>query len=225
MSTDVVIEIVNGGFVFSCPFCKGSGVFGIDLIKENFGKAVIKNCPNCSADVTLDSLKIEGTIMLFTAGNPNLKNPLKEEIEKLQSTPSTADPEIEVKMEEGDFILVVDREKKYREEISQIFSSLAKVDAYDGSDGAERFIMDRADSSTLIIMDVFLGNSTFIDVLNGIKDDKRASNIPIIIVYPKKKDKPIIERMTSNYPQIKRIVLKEDLLKKLNEFTKKFMQK
>jgi CheY-like chemotaxis protein len=189
----------------------------------------IRTCPICWRDVLLDPLKIEGTVRLMMAENPGLNNPLEVEI----------DDEIEVEIFEvarpvkaggediavDDLILVVDSEETYRADIEKIFSGIAVVEAYGGAQGADTFIMERVESTTLVIMDVYLGDGTFMDILNAVKGDERASKVSVILVYPIRKDKPVIEEMAKQYPQVKRIIHKEDLLKRLTELSEKLPKK
>lgn len=223
MIKDVLIDVKNDSIIFSCPYCKGPGVFPIDMVRGLFGKNSSRECPLCGSMAAFDSTKIEGTLRLLTADNPKLVNPLESEIEAAIKPKSAADKGKPVKEDElklgGNLILVLDREETYREDIKKIFSGLSDVEAYGGCKGAADFIKKRAGRTTIMIMDVFLGDGTFIEVLDGIKDDERASKIPVIIVHPARKDRPVIEQMSYPYSQIKRIVYKDSLLGRLEEIS------
>lgn len=225
MVKDVLIDVKDGLIIFSCPYCRGPGVFLIDMVKGLFGKNTASRCPLCGSMTAFDSAKIEGTLRLLTAGDPKLENPLESEIEAAINPKTATDKGEAARKDElklgGDLILVLDREETYREDIRKIFSGLSKVEAYGGCKGAAEFIKERANKTTLMIMDVFLGDGTFIEVLNGIKDDEKASKIPIIIVHPARKDRPVIEQMSYPYSQIKRIIYKDSLLERLEEISSK----
>ena len=229
MPEEVVLEVHDGWIVFSCPSCSRRGVFSPQVVQEISESDNIRTCPICWRDVLLDPLKIEGTVHLMMAENPGLNNPLEVEI----------DDEIEVEIFEvarpvkaggediavDDLILVVDSEETYRADIEKIFSGIAVVEAYGGAQGAEKFIMERAESTTLVIMDVYLGDGTFMDILKAVKGDDQSSKVSVILVYPIRKDKPVIEEMAKQYPQVKRIIHKEDLLKRLTELSEKLPKK
>ena len=229
MPEEVIIEVHDGWIVFSCPSCSRKGVFSPEVAQEVSESDTIRTCPICWTEVLLNPLKIEGTVHLMMAEDPNLNNPLEVEI----------DEEIEVEIFEvarplksggedsavDDLILVVDSEETYRADIEKIFSGIAVVEAFGGAQGADAFIVGRAESTTLVIMDVYLGDGTFMDVLNAVKPDDRSSQVPVILVYPIRKDKPVIEEMAKQYPQVKRIIHKEDLLKRLSELSEKLPKK
>lgn len=229
MPDEVIIEVHDGWIVFSCPSCARKGVFSPQVAQEVSESDNIRTCPFCWGDVLLDPLKIEGTVCLMMAENPDLNNPLEVEI----------DEEIEVEIFEvakpaktggenstvDDLIVVVDSEETYRADIEKIFSGIAVVEAFGGAQGADKFILERAEATTLVIMDVYLGDGTFMDILNAVKWDDHSSKVPVILVYPIRKDKPVIEEMAKQYPQVKRIIHKEDLLKRLTELSEKLPKK
>jgi CheY-like chemotaxis protein len=222
MIKDVLIDVRNGSIIFSCPYCKGPGVFPIEMVRGLFGKNSSRECPLCGSMAAFDSVKIEGTLRLLIADNPKLVNPLESEMEAaIKPKPAKED---ELKLG-GNLILVLDREETYREDIKKIFSGLSDVEAYGGCKGAADFIKERAGRTTIMIMDVFLGDGIFIEVLDGIKDDDKASKIPVIIVHPARKDRPVIEQMSYPYSQIKRIVYKDSLLGRLEEISSKIPKK
>jgi PleD family two-component response regulator len=229
MPEEVIIEIHDGWIVFSCPLCSRTGVFSPWVVQDVTEADNIRTCPICWEEVLFDPAKMEGTVHLMMAENPSLNNPLEVEI----------DDEIEVEIFEvarptkaggedstvDDLIVVVDSEETYRADIEKIFSGIAVVEAYGGAQGADAFIVQRAESTTLVIMDVYLGDGTFMDILNSVKSDDRSSQVPVILVYPIRKDKPVIEEMAKQFPQVKRIIHKEDLLKRLAELSEKLPKK
>jgi CheY-like chemotaxis protein len=230
MPSDVVLEKKEGWIVFSCPACTETGVFPPELVRSVSYEKESYRCPRCKAEVVFDVSKIEGTIHLMTTEDPALIDPLNVEIDEGVEVEITdvVTPHAQQAMEEDagrDLILVVDQEETYRKGIKDVFSGLAEVHAFGGSKGAPGFIQDRAVGATLIIMDVFLGDGTFVEVLEGIKDNEAAANIPAIIVHATRKDRPVIEQMSLAYPQVKRIIYKEELLKRLSEIAEKLLKK
>ena len=77
MIKDVLIDVKAGLIIFSCPYCRGPGVFPVDMVKDLFGKNTSRECPLCGSMAAFDSVKIEGTLRLLTADNPKLENPLE----------------------------------------------------------------------------------------------------------------------------------------------------
>src|SRR4030042_50244 len=108
MASDVTITIINSVIVFSCPACKRTGGFPLELIREMKGETINYPCGHCGAAAGFGSARVEG---------------------------------------------------------------------YGGSKGAAEFIITHAKQAILVILDVYLGDGTFMDVLGGIKADEKAANI------------------------------------------------
>ncbi|MBN2224576.1 MAG: hypothetical protein JW765_07885 [Deltaproteobacteria bacterium] len=221
MASDVVITIINNVIVFSCPSCNKTGGFPLALIREMSGETISYPCGHCNAEAAFDSARIEGTVRLMKKDDPGLKGPF------------------EVKFTEGsligggsgsggagaadrDVIVVIDSDESFRTDIGTIFEGLARVEAYGGSKGAAEFIVSHAQGAILMIIDVYLGDGTFIDILGAIKANEKAAGISTILVHPTRKDRVIIEQMVLPFPQVKRIIHKDDLLKRLAEVADKF---
>ena len=83
-----------------------------------------------------------------------------------------------------DVIVVIDSDETYRKDISTIFEGLARVEAYGGCRGRSSSSTRTPSRRILMILDVYLGDGTFIDVLAGIKADEKAANISTIVVHP-----------------------------------------
>ena len=128
-------------------------------------------------------------------------------------------------MPEKDTIIVIDCEQVFREDIKVVFSEIAGVEAFDGSKGASDFIKKNSERTLLIIIDVFLGDTSCMTVLDEIEGDDSASKIPIIVFYTSREDEDVIKDMLSQYKQVKFIIHKEDLMKKLIELSMKLPKK
>ena len=111
--------------------------------------------------------------------------------------------------------MVIDNNGSMRDDIAIIFSEIARVKEHGASLGAVRFIREWIDAANLIIMEVFLGDGTCFDVLERMKGDEALSKIPVIVVSTSKEDEPIIKRELSSYPQVKFVIYKHELMKKL----------
>lgn len=223
MASDVIIDIINNVIVFSCPSCKKTGGFPLELIREMRGETIAYPCGHCGAEAAFDSSRIEGTVRLMKTDNPGLKGPFDVKFKEgsliggdLPPGAGTADQDV---------IVVVDSDESFRTDIGTIFEGLARVEAYGGSKGAAEFIIKHANRVILMILDVYLGDGTFIDILGGIKASEKAAKISTIVVHPTRKDRVIIEQMVLPFPQVKRIIHKDDLLKRLTELAEKFPRK
>jgi hypothetical protein len=221
MAPDVVITIINNVIVFSCPSCSRTGGFPLELIREMKNESITYWCGHCGAQAEFDSARIEGTIRLMKKDNPNLKGPfdVKFKEESLIGGDSALSAG---KAADQDVIVVIDSDESFRTDIGTIFEGLARVEAYGGSNGAAEFIIKHAKQAILMILDVYLGDGTFIDILGGIRENEKAAKISTIVVHPTRKDRVIIEQMVLPFPQIKRIIHKDDLLKRLTELAEKF---
>jgi hypothetical protein len=223
MAPDVVITIVNQVIVFSCPSCGKTGGFPLELIKEMKEEVIPYPCGHCAADASFDSARIEGAIRLMKKDDPALKGPF--DVKFVEQSLMQGDAAPGDGSSSRDVIVVVDSDESFRTDISKIFAGLAQVEAYGGSKGAADFIARHAAGAILMIIDVYLGDGTFIDVLSGIRENEKASKISTIVVHPTRKDRVIIEQMVLPFPQVKRIIHKDDLLKRLAELAEKFPKK
>lgn len=220
MASEVVITIINNVIVFSCPSCKKTGGFPLELIKEMTVETITYPCGHCNEGASFDSARIEGTIRLMKKDNPGLKGPFDVKFTEGSLIGGDAKPGAGGGVE--DVIVVIDSDESFRTDIGTIFKGLARVEAYGGSKGASEFIGTLADQAILMILDVYLGDGTFIDILGAIKANERAAKISTILVHPTRKDRVIIEQMVLPFPQVKRIIHKDDLLKRLTELADKF---
>jgi hypothetical protein len=125
----------------------------------------------------------------------------------------------------ADLILVVDREDSFRDDIWIIFSDIARVEGYRGAMGAAQYIKKRKDEITIIMMEVNLGDGSCFSVLDALRDGSGAEKIPTIVAYADKGELDIIKRGVSSYPQIKAVVQKEELVKKMIELSIKIVKK
>ncbi len=221
MASDVVITIINNVIVFSCPSCSGTGGFPLALVQEMSDESINYWCGHCGAEAVFDSARIEGTIRLMKKDNPALKGPFDVKFKEgalIEDKPAPSGGGAS----EQDVIVVIDSDESFRTDIGTIFEGLARVEAYGGSKGAAEFIVAHAKRAILMILDVYLGDGTFIDILGAIKANEKAANISTIVVHPTKKDRAIIEQMVLPFSQVKRIIHKDELLKRLAEVAEKF---
>jgi len=151
--------------------------------------------------------------------DPNLKGPF--DVKFTEGSLMQRDP-AKAGAADRDVIVVIDSDETFRKDIGKIFDGLARVEAYGGSKGAAEFIIKHADQAILMILDVYMGDGTFIDVLSGIKGDEKAGKISTIVVHPTRKDRVVIEQMVLPFNQVKRIIHKDDLLKRLTELADRF---
>ncbi len=234
MAPDILINIVNSVIVFTCPSCGKTGGFGLEEIRKmgRAGESAVYPCGHCGAEASFDSATIEGTVRLMKKDNPGLRGPFGvkfEEASEIRVRPvgSPGEGGKGAGPAAGDHgvIVVIDSDESYRKDVQVIFEGLARVKAYGGSKGAVDFIKKWAQEAILMIIDVYLGDGTFIDVLGGLKESEEASKISTIVVHPTRKDRAIIEQMVLPYPQVKRIIHKDELLKRLSEVAEKFPKK
>lgn len=223
MIQDVVIEVRGKRVVFSCPACHSPDIFSAEMIKKITGKNVARKCPICNSMAAINKPKVEAALEQEISRNPRLENPLEDAISKeipdeIKSPPIPAEDDKE-SIPEGDLILVLDYEESFREDVRVIFSGIANVKAHGASLGAVRFIKMHLGHITLIIMDVYLGDGTCFDVLERLKDDEEATKVPVIVVSSSKEDEKMIKESLSSYPQVKFIIQKEGLMKKMIELS------
>jgi hypothetical protein len=233
MASEVLINIVNKVIVFTCPSCSKTGGFPLEKIKTMQGESADYPCGHCNAGITFDSAKIEGAVRLMKRDDPSLAGPY--DVKFVESPDIGVEAGVpaangSARAGAGDnghgVIIVIDSDEMYRKDILKIFEGVARVEAYGGgSKGSVDFINQWAKEAILIIIDVYLGDGTFIDVLNGIKTNDRATKISTIVVHPVRKDRAIIEQMVLPYSQVKRIIHKDDLLKRLTEVADRFPKK
>ena len=223
MAPEVVITIVNKVIVFSCPSCSKTGGFPLELIREMTEETIPYPCGHCGAEAAFDASRIEGTVRLMKKDDPDLKGPF--DVKFTEQSLMQGDAASGGVGSHQDVIVVVDSDESFRTDIGTIFEGLARVEAYGGSKGAAEFIISHAKGAILMIIDVYLKDGTFIDVLGGIKENEKAAKISTIIVHPTRKDRVIIEQMVLPFPQVKRIIHKDDLLKRLTELAEKFPSK
>ncbi len=235
MFKDVIIEVSGGKIVFTCGACKETGTFDIEKVRAITGGNVIKPCPLCKAMIVFNRPYVSGMIRGLLSGNPALENPFSsEEADELPKTVEVEEAPAEVvegvvptpvpeatapteeHIPEGDTILVLDFENSFIEDVRVVFTGIANVDSHGASLGAVKFIKDgMKNNAKLILMDVFLGDGTCFDVLERLKDNEDASAIPVIIVSTTKDDEKMIKGSVAAYPQVKFIIPKGDLMKKL----------
>ncbi len=220
MAPEVVITIVNQVIVFSCPSCGKTGGFPLELIREMTDETIPYPCGHCGAEAAFDASRIEGTVRLMKKDDPGLKGPFDVKFAEGSLMQGDSAPG-----GDQDVIVVIDSDESFRKDIGTIFEGLARVEAYGGSKGAAEFIISHAKRAILMILDVYLGDGTFIDILGGIRENNKAAKISTIVVHPTRKDRVIIEQMVLPFPQIKRIIHKDDLLKRLTELAEKFPSK
>ena len=220
MASDVTISIINSVIVFSCPACKRTGGFPLELIREMKGETINYPCGHCGAEAGFDSARVEGAVRLMKKDDPSLKGPFD-----VKFTEGSLDSTRAGDAADQDVIVVIDSDETFRKDISTIFEGLARVEAYGGCQGAAEFIITHAKQAILVILDVYLGDGTFMDVLSGLKADEKAARISTIVVHPTRKDRVIIEQMVLPFAQIKRIIHKDELLKRLTELADRFPTK
>lgn len=220
MASDVTITIINSVIVFSCPACQRTGGFPLELIREMKGETINYPCGHCGAEAGFDSARVEGTVRLMKKDDPSLKGPFD-----VKFTEGSLDSARAGGAVDQDVIVVIDSDETFRKDISTIFEGLARVEAYGGCQGAAEFIITHAKQAILMILDVYLGDGTFMDVLSGVKGDEKAAKISTIVVHPTRKDRVIIEQMVLPFEQVKRIIHKDELLKRLTELADRFPTK
>ena len=223
MPPEVVITIVNKVIVFSCPSCGKTGGFPLALIQEMSNETITYWCGHCGVEAAFDAARIQGAIRLMKKDDPGLKGPF--DVKFTEGNLIQGGSAAGAGAAAEDVIVVIDSDESFRTDIGTIFEGLARVEAYGGSKGAAEFIISNAKQAILLILDVYLGDGTFIDILGGIKEDKKAAKISTIVVHPTRKDRVIIEQMVLPFPQVKRIIHKDDLLKRLTELAEKFPSK
>jgi hypothetical protein len=220
MTSDVVITIINSVIVFSCPACMRTGGFPLELIREMKGETINYPCGHCGAEAAFDSARVEGAVRLMKKDDPSLKGPFD-----VKFTEGSLDSARAGGAADQDVIVVIDSDETFRKDIGTIFEGLARVEAYGGCKGAAEFIITHARQAILVILDVYLGDGTFMDVLSGLKGDEKAAKISTIVVHPTRKDRVIIEQMVLPFAQVKRIIHKDELLKRLKELADRFPAK
>jgi CheY-like chemotaxis protein len=89
MIKDVVIELVRGRIVFSCPHCLQSDVFSPETVAGISRAITAVTCPQCSYMVSLNKSKIEAAVDTIIGEDPLVKNPLEQE----KAEPSAAAPQ------------------------------------------------------------------------------------------------------------------------------------
>lgn len=235
MFKDVIIEVSDGKIVFTCGACKETGTFDIEMVRMITGGNVIKPCPQCKEMIAFNKSHVSGMIRGLMAENPALENPFSSEdaegipktvevekasvevVDEVVATPATKTPVLTKEhIPEGDTILVVDYENTFIEDVRVVFSGIANVESHGASLGAVKFIKEGIEKKAkLILMDVFLGDGTCFDVLDRLMDSEQASAIPVIIVSTTKDDEKMVKGCMSAYPQVKFVIQKGDLMKKL----------
>lgn len=78
MIKDVVIELVRGRIVFSCPHCLAGDVFAPETVTGTSSAITALKCPRCSYMVSLNRGKIEAAVAGIIAKDPLAKNPLEQ---------------------------------------------------------------------------------------------------------------------------------------------------
>ncbi|MBN1574355.1 MAG: hypothetical protein JW984_14240 [Deltaproteobacteria bacterium] len=224
MFKDVIIEVIGGEIVFTCGACKRPGSFDTEMVRAITGSNVVKPCPLCKAMITFNRKVVLDEIERLMSRDPSLENPLivddleyPEEESAVEATdekpaPKTADGE---EIQGGEAILVLDFEDSFINDVKVVFAGIANVKSHGASLGAVKFIKDDMENAKLILMDVFLGDGTCFDVLERLKDNKQASSIPVILVSTTEDDEKMIKKTVSGYPQVKFVIQKENLMKKL----------
>lgn len=208
MAKDVILEAKDGLVIFSCPFCKTSGAFPRDVVRGIKDISTSLKCPNCSSMVDFNKYKIVSEFEKLRSENLGLKSHIKKE----------GETEAQDSKHAGNLILVICSKGTIFNEIRQMFSGEASVASHEGSLGAVRFIKSRIKYVALIVMDVFLGDGTCLDVLERIKGDEEVSNIPIVLVTSSIEDDKVIENKLSAYPQVNSVINRGELTYKLRQF-------
>jgi CheY-like chemotaxis protein/uncharacterized C2H2 Zn-finger protein len=230
MIQEVIIEERGGRIVFSCPSCQVHGAFGSDIVSDITDENIVRNCPRCGTLVVFKKPAIESAVKTLLAQNPELTDPLREFAEE-EFTDFTLpsllleEEDEETPIPEGGLILVLDHEESLRYDIKEVFSGIANVEAHGASLGAVRFIRKWLGFVTLILMDVFLGDGTCFDVLDRLKAERATSTIPVIVVSRSEEDTKIIKKSLSFYPQLKFVIQREDLVKKLTGLSEAMKRK
>lgn len=207
MAKDVVLEARDGLIIFSCPFCKTSGAFPRDMVRGIKDISTSLKCPKCDSIVDFNKYKIVSEFEKLKSKNPKLESHIKREDE-------SGDQD---KEQTANLILVICNKGMNYSEIREMFSGEANVAFHEESLGAVRFIKSRIKYVALIVMDIFLGDGTCLDVLERIKGDDEVSNIPIVLVTSSTEDDKIIENKLSPYPQINSVVHRGELTYKLRQ--------
>ena len=224
MFKDVIIEVIGGEIVFTCGACKKPGSFDTEMVRAITGSNVVKPCPLCKGMITFNRKAMLDEIDRLMSRDPSLENPLivndlayPEEESGAVTTDKKSDPESaeEEEIPGGDAILVLDFEDSFISDVKVVFDGIANVKSHGASLGAVKFIKDDMENAKLILMDVFLGDGTCFDVLERLKDNERASSIPVILVSTTEDDEKMIKKTVSGYPQVKFVIQKENLMKKL----------
>lgn len=225
MIKEVNIKVKKGRIVFSCPSCEMPEAFPADKVKKIAVTKVALKCPNCDAMATFNMPKIRAAISELISKDPRLENPILKKAEDEAPTDQRGKgaplPPDQILRPKGNMILMVDYGETFRDAVKMIFSNIAHVEAYGGYRGAVDFIKKHEPEIRLIIMDFDLGDEYCLKVLDGIKDDKEASKIPVIVVCPKVEDEEKVKERLPNYPQIVSIYLAKDLIKRLRELVAK----
>jgi len=78
MIKDVVIELVRGRIVFSCPHCLVNDVFSPETVTGASNTITALKCPRCSYMVSLNRTKIEAAVAGIIADDPLVKNPIEQ---------------------------------------------------------------------------------------------------------------------------------------------------
>jgi hypothetical protein len=91
MIKDVVIELVRGRIVFSCPHCLEGDVFAPETVAGTSRAITALKCPRCSYMVSINRSKIETAVGEIVAQDPLVKNPLeKEKVPEVTESPAAA---------------------------------------------------------------------------------------------------------------------------------------
>ncbi len=223
MFKDVIIEVIGGEIVFTCGACKKPGSFDTEMVKAITGSNVVKPCPLCKGMITFNRKAMLDEIDRLMSRDPSLENPLvvddlqyPEEESGAVTTDNNPEPETaDEEIPGGDAILVLDFEDSFINDVKVVFDGIANVKSHSESLGAVRFIKMSIENAKLILMDVFLGDGTCFDVLERLRDNQKASSIPVILVSTTKDDEKMIKKTVSSYPQVKFVIQKQDLMKKL----------
>jgi hypothetical protein len=77
MIKDVVIELVRGRIVFSCPHCLQGDVFTPETVTGTSSAITAVKCPRCSYMVSFNRAKIEAAVAGIIADNPLANDPLE----------------------------------------------------------------------------------------------------------------------------------------------------
>ncbi len=208
MAKDVVLEAKDGLVIFSCPFCKTSGAFPRDVVRGIKDISTSLKCPQCGSMVDFNKYKIVSEFEKMRSENQEFKSHIKKEGETEAQDTEHA----------GNLILVVCNKGTIFNEIREMFSGEASVASHEGSLGAVRFIKSRIKYVALIVIDVFLGDGTCLDVLERIKGDEEVSNIPIVLVTSSLEDDKMIENKLSPYSQINSVIHRGELAYKLRQY-------